>query len=1536
MSLRGRSTAIVIVLAVTVSSLAGLFPEDAQLDVPTGPAIPSDGAAVPEPVHLLHLTDLGNTFIENRGQVVDGECLYYSVGRPLAAYFSKDGVRLRHVAAGDGITTLTISFEGTTGTGPVASMEARHRSSFIYGDDPARWQRDVRGYQRLTYPSLYPGIDLVFRFDENRLKYDIEVGPGADPSQVRLSYEGHLYLSVDGDSGDLVVQAEGWTLVDQAPVAYQLVDGVSTGVGCRFDIEGDRVVSFLVDDHDDHEMLVIDPGIEFSTLLGTDLSDFPADMHITEDGDLFVVGTTFSPNFPTAGGPYDDDFNDLADIIVCKFDSEGSQLLYSTYIGGGSTDTPFDIAVTSVGKVHVVGETLSEDFPVTATAYDSTHNGYQDAFALGLNATLDSLDYSTYIGAEGYDSANSVELGPSGEVYILGWTYGSGFPVTGGALDTTPNGDSDIFVAGFHPTGDSLIFSTLYGGVAWDRAMDMEFVSPDRLYITGATGSRDFPTTHGAYNRSTPGSPVGGMGYIYACCLKTNGRLMYQSSTIGPGGFENIGQNIKIDPEGNVVIAATSGYYGYPTTPGSYVSRYNETMSGYCGVISKLDSDLSRLLASTYLGGNMNDFVVSLAIDDVGNSYVTGWTYSDNFPNTTKALDRSYGGWGDAFLAKLDTDLESLLYGTFIGGEKQERGISVWVDQWGRVVVSGWTESPEFETTEGAYDRTHGGNRDAFLMGFWTEDEAGTVLRPLKTSRLFAGYKHYTFTVRGNPFHSDDAPDRVELFLDAQGVNVSMSWDPARNGNPFAVESDPGHLVHLDSDFTDVKVNSTRRDTLLHFRVLFNWTWPHEDTCNVTVRMRGGDPPVPDVTVLGFFSVENDLQMVGDMKARGHLQGPLEVLDWVKAGEMVEVWGPMVTYENASTVFPPDGVCDIVLQDNGGNRASEPLRSGRSIEMAIMVENGTDLHEVLDLDLENLPGLAEFVSRRYFHLRVDGDAPIYTNMVPDPDSWHCQHEVTLAVTADDPETSGLVTSSLEYSVSKRGTTGYGDWTQDGLQLHQEGTALEAMFSMDFPNGEANHIRWRVRDRVGNVGTTGDLRIRVDTHNVTFTDPVPGAYAWQCSIDVECGVTIQDIEGSGIDVSSVQYRYSHRNLSMYSDWQDWDEGDIVDAEIVVTSTLVVFDFSTLNYIQWRAMDIAGNGYTTSPHYRILVDVNPIEFYEFEPWGSNLLFNHSNIECVVWVRDDPGGSGVDLSTLQYRYTMEDGEFSEWLDMGMTGVAEDTHFSYIVTLPDGMHNKVQFRGHDLAGNGPTESRDYTIKVDAHGPELMVTSPSPEDKQRGPSADIMFQVWDHVSQLDTGSVRYRFQRMGSDRFTAWNVIEVEPQADRFVGTLSPNLTPGRYNVVQVRAYDHAGNLGNVETTVWLNSPPVAVIEAPVEGGRYNGTLPLNLSANGSADIDGDPLNFTWYLGDSDESTATGMLAEVQLWGGNFSLRLVVEDDMGATDTANVTFSAYGPPPPVEPDPPEVESIDEDYWFIIIILVIAAVLSLMYLLRDRMVRERS
>ena len=1536
-ALRGRPLAIIIVIVMTVSSLCSPIHDESSFpNSPGGPIRSTGETEHPDspPLSTVDLGGVGNFFTENLGQVLDPNCRFFALGHPLTAYFTNEGLYLRHADEEGSITTLTISIQGSTGSGPVAGIEATHRSTYLYGDDPGQWVKDVRSYHRLTYPSIYPGIDLVFRFDDERLKYDVVVGPGADLTMFRLSYRGHRSLSIDEGTGDLMVHMEGWTLVDQAPHAFQDANGTRTEVRCGYRLDGSDVVTFLPGDHDTSLPLLIDPGIEFSTLLGTSSTDYPADLHITDDGNLFIVGTTFSPNFPTSNDAYDDEFNDLADIIVCKFDSEGSDLLYSTYIGGDSTDTPFDFEVSSLGAVHVVGETLSEDFPVTDKAYDTSHNGYFDAFALRLNATMDSLDLGTYLGAKEYDSANSVEVGPTGEMYILGWTYGDNFPVTNGAYDTTPNGDSDVFITRLDPSGVHLAFSTRLGGIYWDRAMDMEFVFPDKLYITGATGSRDFPTLPGAYNRSTPESPVGGGAFIYVCCLKTDGSRMYHSTTIGPGGFENIGQNIKVDPDGNIVIAATSGSYRYPTTKGAYIPRYNETMSGYTGVISKLDSGLTKLLASTYLGGNMNDFVVALAIDETGNNYVTGWTYSDDFPNTTKALDRTYGGWGDAFLAKMDANLESLYYSTFIGGGQQERGILIGLDPWGRVVVSGWTESSEFETTEGAYDRTHGGNRDVFLLGFWTEDEVGTVLRPLGNSRLFAGYKHYMFTVRGNPFHSDDPPDRVQLFLDARGVNVSVSWDPSRTGNPFQVDIDPDHVVHLGSDRSDVIINATRRTSLLHFRVMFNWTWPHEDTCDIMVRMSGGDPSVPDVSVLDVFSVENDLQMVHDMKARGEWQGPLSAHDWVRAGELVEVWGPIVTYENASSVYPPDNICDIVLKDDGGNSTSMRLNSGRTIEMAIHVDDETDLTDTLSLDLQDLPGEAEFVNQRAFSIRIDGDAPIFMNVIPDPDDWHSQREVLMSVTADDRPTSGIVPSSLEYSISKRGPDGYGDWTQEGLELHRNGTTIEAMLSLDFPNGEDNLVKWRIRDLVGNEGTTGDLRIRVDTFNVTFTDPIPGEHAWQCVLDVECGVTIMDIEGSGIDVSSIQYRYSHRNLSQYSEWLDWDEGSATDVETITTRMMVEFALSTLNYIQWRAMDIAGNGYTISPHYRVLVDVTPIEFYEFEPWGSGLLFNYSNVETLVWVRDDPTGSGVDLSSIEYRYTVDERTFSEWVPTGMIGIFQDTHFSYVITLPDGMHNRVQFRGKDVAGNGPTLSPEYRLRVDATGPEFQLISPDPDEKQPGPSVNITIELWDHVSTLNQDTVRYRFQNVGSERFTSWLPLEVGPVADRFTATLSLNLTPGHYNVVEFKALDLAGNTGTLRTTVWVNSAPVAVLEAPIDGGLYNGTLPIAISANGTSDLDGDVLEFSWFVDGDEDPSASGLHSNVTLYAGEHELTLVVIDDMGATDLVAITISVFGPPEPPEPPPPESpsrQSIIDDLWLVLLVLALVIGASTVYVFRDRL-----
>src|SRR3989338_6113637 len=336
------------------------------------------------------------------------------------------------------------------------------------------------------------------------------------------------------------------------------------------------------------------------------------------------------------------DVNDLTyGFSVGSYDSRLplviDPLIASTFVGGGGFEEAlYDIVLDSSGNVYITGETSSTDYP-TVSGYDSSHNGDSDAFVSKLDSTLSSLLASTFIGGSMDDASNSIALDSSGNVYITGETISTDYPTVSG-YDSSHNGSDDAFVSKLDSTLSSLLASTLIGGNSSDIAWDITLDNSTNVYITGDTYSTDYPTVSG-----------------------------YDSSHNG----------------------------------------------GYDAFVSKLDSTLSSLSASTFIGGIDFDESVAIALDSFDNVYITGLTNSTDYP-TVSGYDSSHNGSDDAFVSKLDSTLSSLSASTFIGSSDDEQSFAIILDNARNVYITGYTNSTDYPTVSG-YDSSHNGGSDVFV-----------------------------------------------------------------------------------------------------------------------------------------------------------------------------------------------------------------------------------------------------------------------------------------------------------------------------------------------------------------------------------------------------------------------------------------------------------------------------------------------------------------------------------------------------------------------------------------------------------------------------------------------------------------------------------------------------------------------------------------------------------------------------------------------------------------------------------------------------
>jgi len=626
-------------------------------------------------------------------------------------------------------------------TAILGTDELAARSNYFTGNDPAQWHTDVPNFARVKYESVYPGVDLVFYGNQRQLEYDFILAPGADPSAIRLAVDaGHQKSEIENrkskqlkiqnakwkidPNGDLVTRTDGGQLVLRKPTVYQ-EDTRQSAIENRQFLEGhfalaaDGSVRFEIPNYDKSKRLIIDPVLSYSTFLGGSGNDSAAGIAVDGAGSAYVVGQTFSANFPTAS-PYQSvcgGCTSNSTAFVTKFDGTGATLVYSTYLGGTTADSAAAVAVDSAGDAYVVGTTLSADFPTTAgtfqTACSSCGVGPSDAFVTKLNPTGSALVYSTYLGGSNSDQATGVAVWESsGNVYayVTGITLSDDFPVAS-PLQNTCNGcdagNSDAFITRLDPAGATLVYSTFLGGTGIDEGHAIAVDALGSAYVAGLTTSNDIRSV----NAFQPFS--GGNQDAFVTKLDPAGQTLAYFSYLGGSGNDQ-GNGIAVDSYGNAYVTGSTTSRDFPT-----VSPIMAKLpGGQAAFVTKVDQTGSTLDFSTYLGGSGTDSGAAIALDPAGNCYLTGATSSSDFPSVNPIPSTlsgvNQGTNGDAFVTKISSTGSAIIFSTYLGGSDVDVGAGIAVDSSGNAYVTGRTFSGNFPTAN-AFQANIGGQFDAFV-----------------------------------------------------------------------------------------------------------------------------------------------------------------------------------------------------------------------------------------------------------------------------------------------------------------------------------------------------------------------------------------------------------------------------------------------------------------------------------------------------------------------------------------------------------------------------------------------------------------------------------------------------------------------------------------------------------------------------------------------------------------------------------------------------------------------------------------------------
>lgn len=656
---------------------------------------------------------------------------------------------------------VEMGLPGANGKASWQSLEALPgRVNYIVGNNPANWKTNIPTYARVRYRDVYPGIDIDYYGRQEELEYDFVVRPGADPNAIAMQFKGDVEVSLE-EGGALAVR-HGERLVRwHKPRIHQAVASGTRQIDGGYKLEGNGKVRFSVGSYNKSAPLVIDPVVQYSTLVGKTLNEAAFGVTADSQGNTYLAGTTTSPDYPTSpGSPTTTSaVATTGDVVITKLNSTGTAMIYSTRIGGTGRDVGTAIYVDEGGNAYVTGSTTAEDFPLSTNAYQRRLAGKGlgdyatgDCFVLKLNAAGTALTYSTYLGGAQSDMCGGIAVDKSGNAFVAGMTGSSNFPVSENAYQRSFRGGgeqanlraSDAFVTKLNPQGSALVYSTFVGGTLDDVATSVAIDAAGAAYVTGFTSSTNFPVTSGAPQRTYGGSGGGptitfGDGFLFK--INVDGTALAYSTFLG-GLQDDAAYDVAVDSQGNAYVVGNTLSTNFPVTDQAYQKTYKGSAGTALGAagdvfVTKVNATGTAWVYSTYLGGAKDEAAMAVALDANNNVHVTGHTTSTNFPLSADARQTTYKGestqnsviTGDAFYSQLNASGSALVYSTYLGGFSDDIGLGIAIDSKGNVLVAGGSSSSDFPVTSGVYQPGFAGGQagpnfpvgDAFVARFGAE-----------------------------------------------------------------------------------------------------------------------------------------------------------------------------------------------------------------------------------------------------------------------------------------------------------------------------------------------------------------------------------------------------------------------------------------------------------------------------------------------------------------------------------------------------------------------------------------------------------------------------------------------------------------------------------------------------------------------------------------------------------------------------------------------------------------------------------------------
>jgi len=691
-----------------------------------------------------------NSQVNYRAEIPSG---YFYLDTEGFTYQFYDKAAIQEIHMGDregsfetvAVHVVKTRFNGANAPGIFEQSEpSDYYVNYYLGNNPDNWAAGVHSHNWVTRKNLYNGIDLKVYKKGDAVKYDLTVNPGAEPQLIQLAYDGADAVVLK--DGQLHISTSLVNFIEQPPFAYQVIEGKFKKVKCNYTYENAALGFEFPEGYNEQYPLIIDPEISFSTYLGSLVSNFGNTATYDNDGNLYAGVIVFGMNYPTFPGSYDATFNGgNIDVGIAKFNSNGTQLLYSTYLGGNANESPHSLVVSETNELYILGTTGSSNFPATIGAFQSNfntggvfnyagtygfaHSNGSEIFVSRLSANGGNLLASTLIGGNGIDGLNrpngelhrnygdafrgEIILAADGGVLVASVTESTNFPGTGGNFQPAFGGGvTDGVVFKMNATLTNLLWATYLGGSGAEACYSLQTANNGNIYVAGGTKSVNFPTTASAHQPNFLGGTDG-----FVLCLSPNGQQVFASTYVGTNQYDEC-YFVQLDTDENVYVVGQS-QGNYPVSAGVYSNP------GSGQFIQKYNPILSTAVKSTVFGsGNgLKISICAFLVSDCDQIYVSGWggqtnqsnlpfSSTNGFPTTPDAFQSTTDG-SDFYLIVLTQDMASLEYATFFGGpvsrEHVDGGTSRF-DKNGTVyqaVCAGCQGNSDFPTQPGVWSQTN-------------------------------------------------------------------------------------------------------------------------------------------------------------------------------------------------------------------------------------------------------------------------------------------------------------------------------------------------------------------------------------------------------------------------------------------------------------------------------------------------------------------------------------------------------------------------------------------------------------------------------------------------------------------------------------------------------------------------------------------------------------------------------------------------------------------------------------------------------------